>query len=145
MSNVVYVRDLANRKVVNAKGEKLGKIFALALHMESGRIAFAVLSVGDLLQLPKLFAVPWELLTFSSHDKTFLLDVPTEVVARGLAFDTLSQVVGGPNNFAWLGEVYEYYSSKPDWERKRQEQIERDVASAEARRTERLNPVSPKT
>jgi len=139
MSNVMYVRDFVNRGVMNDKGEKLGRICAIALDMDSGRIAYAVLTFSGPLQLSKLFAVPWELLTFSSHDRRFILNVPRKTLASGLAFDTLDQVAAGAT-FAWLGEVYEYYSDKPDWEHKRQEQTQRDIAAAQARRQEILKP-----
>lgn len=140
MSNVRYVRDLTNRGVMNDEGEKLGKISAIAIDMDSGRVAYVVLVFGAFPKLPKLFAIPWELLTFSSHDRKFILNVPSKTLASGLAFDTLDQVAAGAT-FTWLGEVYEYYSDKPEWERKRQEQAQRDIDAAQARRGEILGPL----
>ena len=140
MSKVTYVRNLVNRGVMNDKGEKLGTIRAIAVDMDSGRIAFAVLTFGGPLRLPKLFAVPWELLTFSSHDQKFILDVPSSTLKSGLAYDTLDQVLAGANHFAWLAEVYEYYSDKPDWEQRRQEQMQRDIAAAQTRREDIMKP-----
>ncbi len=132
-STIMFMRHLVNRGVMNDKGEKLGRIRAIAVNIESGRIAYAVLDFGAFLKLSKLFAVPWELLTFSSHDLRFILNVPRETLASGLAFDTLEQVMAKAN-FAWLGEVYEYYSDKPDWEHKRQEQTQADIHEAQRRR-----------
>jgi sporulation protein YlmC with PRC-barrel domain len=133
MSSVMFVRDLVNRGVMNDKGEKLGKIRAIAVNMDSGRIAYAVLSFGGFLNLPKLFAIPWELMRYSSHDRRFILNVPNKTLASGLAFDTLEQVLAGAN-FSWLGDVYEYFSDKPDWEQKRQQQIQQDIDEAQRRK-----------
>jgi hypothetical protein len=129
----MYVRNLANRGVMNDKGEKLGRIRAIAVNMESGRIAYVVLAFGAFPNRTKLYAVPWELLTFSSHDRRFILNVPRKTLQFGLGFDTLDEVAARVN-FFWLGEVYEYYSDKPDWEHKRQEQIQQDIDEAQRRR-----------
>jgi sporulation protein YlmC with PRC-barrel domain len=139
MVNVIYARDLVGRSVMNINGENLGRIVAIALEMDIGRVEYAVLAFGGLLNLSKLFAVPWELLTFSSHDRTFILNVPKKILQSGLAYDTLEQVAAGVK-FGWLGEVYEYYSNNPDWEQKRREQTQIDIDAAKAKREDVLNP-----
>ncbi len=133
MQNVMFVRDLISRGVMNDQSERLGRIKAIAVNMESGRIAYVVLAFGAFPNRTKLFAVPWELLTFSSHDRRFILNVPRKTLQLGLGYDTLSEVAAGAN-FVWLGEVYEYYSDKPDWEHKRQDQTQQDVDEASRRR-----------
>jgi sporulation protein YlmC with PRC-barrel domain len=139
MSDVRFVRDLANRGVMNEQGEKLGRISAIAVNMESGRIAYAVLAFGAFPNRTKLFAVPWEVLTFSSHDRRFILNVPRKTLQDGLGFDTLAELSANPN-FVWLAEVYEYYSDKPDWEHKRQEQTKQDVDEVQRRRAAIIPP-----
>lgn len=141
MSETMFVRNLVHRGVMNNQGEKLGRISTLAVNMETGRIEYAVLDFGAFLKLSKLFAVPWELLTFSKHDRRFVLNVPRAILASGLAFDTLEQVRAGAN-FSWLGSVYEYYSDKPDWEHRRQQQVEHDLEEAKRRRTSIMQPKS---
>ncbi len=133
MTDVRFVRDLINRGVMNNQGEKLGRINAIAVNMESGRIAYAVLAFGAFPNRTKLFAVPWEILSFSLHDRRFILNVPRKTLQLGLGFDTLQELTVNPN-FFWLADVYEYYSDKPNWENKRQEQISQDIAEAEQRR-----------
>jgi sporulation protein YlmC with PRC-barrel domain len=142
VSDVMFVRDLVNRGVMNSHGEKLGRIARIAVNMETGRIEYAVLNFGGFPKLSKLFAVPWELLTYSRHDRRFLLEVPRTVLASGLAFDTLEQIHEGAS-FAWLGQVYEYYSDKPDWEHRRQQQIEQDAEAAKTRRASIVGPDQP--
>lgn len=135
MPGIMFVRDLVNRGVMNDEGEKLGRINTIAVNMESGHIAYAVLSFGAFPNRTKLFAVPWELLTFSPHDRRFILNVPRKILQFGLGFDTIAELSAKPS-FLWLADVYEYYSDKPDWEHKRQEQTDRDVEEANRRRSE---------
>jgi sporulation protein YlmC with PRC-barrel domain len=139
MSSATYVRDLVNRAVMNDQGEKLGRIRAVAVDMESGRIVYAVLAFGAFPNRTKLFAVPWEILSFSSHDRKFILNVPRKTLQLGLGFDTLQEVMGNPN-YIWLADVYEYYSDKPDWEHKRQEQTQQDIDEAKRRRAAIIPP-----
>jgi len=133
VSDVRYVRDLVGRGVMNSQGERLGRISAVAVNMESGRIAYAVLAFGAFPNRTKIFAVPWEILTFSSHDRRFILEVPRKTLQMGLGFDTLAELSANPN-FVWLADVYEFYSDKPDWERKRQDQVQQDTEEAQRRR-----------
>jgi sporulation protein YlmC with PRC-barrel domain len=133
MPDTMFVRDIVNKGVMNDQGEKLGRIRAVAVNMESGRTAYAVLAFGAFPNRTKLFAVPWELLTFSTHDRRFILNVPRKTLQFGLGYDTLAEVAAGAN-FVWLGDVYQYYSDKPDWEHKRQEQTQQDVDEAQRRR-----------
>ncbi len=133
MPDIVFMRDIVNKGVMNDQGEKLGRIRALAVNMESGRVAYAVLAFGGFPNRTKLFAVPWEVLSFSTHDRRFILNVPKKTLQFGLGYDTLDQVAAGAN-FFWLGEVYGYYSDEPDWEHKRQEQTQQDIDEAQRRR-----------
>jgi len=139
MSDVMYVSHLANRGVMNDSGEVLGKIKAIGVNIDSGQVAYAVLATGAFPKRTKLLAVPWELLRFSSHDKRFILNVPRKTVKTAAGYGALDELATAPN-FYWLGDVYEYYSDKPDWEHKRQEQMQRDIAAAQARRQEILKP-----
>lgn len=143
MPDVMFVRDLVNRGVMNDHGEKLGRIKALAVNIESGRITYAVLAFGAFPNRTKLFAVPWEILSFSLHDRRFLMDVPKKTLQSGLGFDTLQEVAAKPS-FVWLADVYEYYSDKPDWERTRQEQVQQDVQEAQRRRGSIMAAQGPK-
>ncbi len=133
MPSVMFARDLTNKGVMNDSGEKLGRIKCLAINMDSGRIAYAVLAFGAFPNRTKLFAVPWEIMRFSSHDKRFILNVPKKTLQYGLGFDTLEEVAAQPS-FVWLADVYEYFSDKPDWEHKRKAQTEQDIEEARKRR-----------
>ncbi len=121
--------------VVNDRGENLGKIEEVMIDIETGRIIYAVLMMGGFPNRTKYFAVPWELLTFSPHDKKFLLDIPRETLVRSPGYDSRDRVFQSPDTY-WLGSIYEYYSRKPEWESKREEERREELTHLEARRNE---------
>src|ERR1039458_3479501 len=60
---VLAADTLTGDKVVNRQKEDLGKIDHLMIDLETGRIAYAVLSFGGFLGMgDKLFAIPWSAL-----------------------------------------------------------------------------------
>ena len=132
---VVDVGVLSKSSVTNDHGENLGKIESVMLDLETGKIAFVVLAFGGFPNRTKLFAVPWELLTFSHHDKKLILNVPRDVPVKAPGFDTIEQVLKNPD-FYWLGEVYEYYSHKTEWDQRRTEEREAEATRARRRREE---------
>src|SRR5664279_2474815 len=63
-ADVVLAHQLTGYAVVTPAGEKLGVIEGIMLDIQSGRIAYAVLSFGGFLGIgDKLFAIPWTALT----------------------------------------------------------------------------------
>jgi len=86
---VLSASTLKGDKVTNVKGEDLGTVEEIMLDLERGRVAFVVLSFGRVNWMPnnKLFAVPWEALTISFHDKKFILNVSQETLKSAAGFD----------------------------------------------------------
>src|SRR5689334_21592500 len=75
-------------RVRNSAGQDLGKIEELMIDIQSGCIAYAVLSFGGFLGMGnKLFAVPWRALQVNSADKEFLLDVDRQTLEHAPGFD----------------------------------------------------------
>ena len=61
-----------------ARGENLGKIEELMLDLETGRVAYAVLSFGGFLGMgEKLFAVPFEALKLDASREHFTTSTKT--------------------------------------------------------------------
>jgi sporulation protein YlmC with PRC-barrel domain len=141
---IVDVGVLAKTSVTNDHGENLGRIETLMLDLETGKIAYAALAFGGFPNRTKLLAVPWELLTFSHHDKKLILNVPRDVLVNTAGHDTMEQLVQG-GDFYWLGEVYEYYSHKTEWDQKRAEERNAEAMRAQQRREEvgRSAPTTP--
>ena len=113
-----YIMDadsLIGDNVVNASGEDLGEIKAIMLDVESGRVAYAVLSFGGFLGMGnKLFALPWSALTLDADEKRFILDVPKDRLENAPGFD--------PDHWpsmadtSWARQLHEYYDVRPYWD-----------------------------
>jgi hypothetical protein len=79
--------------------------------------------------------VPWELLRFSAHDKKYILDIPRETIKKGAGYDSMDKVLEKTDT-NWLGDKYEYYSNKPEWEKRREEERQAELKQLEDRRAE---------
>lgn len=79
---------LIGNDVYNTHDEDLGDIKEIMLDMQSGRVAYAVLSYGGFLGMgEKLFAVPWNALTLDTANHRFTLDVPKDRLKDAPGFD----------------------------------------------------------
>lgn len=82
--------NVCGAAVKGVGGEDIGKIEEIAIDLEGGKIAYAVLSVGGFLGFNnKLFAIPWEELVLK-HDEAeqhFVLDTSKEKLAAAPGFD----------------------------------------------------------
>ena len=112
---VLAASTLQGDKVTNSKGEDLGRVEEIMLDLERGRVAYVVLSFGRVNWMPnnKLFAVPWEVLSLSFHDKKFILNVSEEILKAAPGFDRDKWPDAG--DFDWLAKVYRSYNRDPYW------------------------------
>jgi len=112
---VMDAATLIDDDVVNATGEDLGKIESIMLDVQSGRIAYAVLSFGGFLGMgTKLFAIPWSALTLDADEKRFVLDTPKERLENAPGFDKDHwPSMADPR---WAKELHAYYDVAPYWE-----------------------------
>jgi sporulation protein YlmC with PRC-barrel domain len=79
MYGVVPASKIIGETVVNRQGENVGKIHELVIDAEKNRVACAVLSFGDFLDMGnKLFAMPWEAFEFSATENKLILNVDKE-------------------------------------------------------------------
>lgn len=111
---VLSATTIINTSVENSFGEKLGKIEELMMDLESGRIAYAVLSFGGFLGMgDKLFALPFEALKFDIVNEKIILDVDKEILenAPGFDKDNWPEIT----EHSWLVDVYNYYGYRPYW------------------------------
>jgi hypothetical protein len=144
VSRIVDSGIVAKSNVTNDHGEHLGKIESVMLDLDTGKIAYAVISFGGFPNRVKLFAVPWELLNFSHHDKRMILNVPRDILVKNPGFDNIEQLMQNPD-FAWLGEVYEYYSHKTEWDQKREEERKFEASRAEEKRNQARRTKTPES
>ena len=113
--HVMSASTLNGDSVVNSKGEDLGKIEQIMIHVPSGKIAYAVLSFGGFLGLgDKLFAIPWEALKLDEDNHRFVLDVDKEKMERAPGFDKDRWPdMADPT---WSSEIFRYYGyEEPTW------------------------------
>jgi sporulation protein YlmC with PRC-barrel domain len=109
---------LIGEDVVNAQGESLGDIKEIMLDMQTGKVAYAVLSFGGLLGIgEKLFAVPWTALTLDTINKTFVLNVSKEQLKNAPGFD--KDDWPDMNDAAWAGKVNAFYGTPSAMEARR--------------------------
>src|ERR1700740_466035 len=86
---VLRTKNIYSDRVRNAAGEDLGKIEELVIDVNTGRVAYAVLSFGGILKMGnKLFAIPWEALRVDpQNNKRFILNVDKTRLENATGFD----------------------------------------------------------
>ncbi|MGH7231907.1 MAG: PRC-barrel domain-containing protein [Nitrospiraceae bacterium] len=115
--NIFSASSLNGVAVRNAAGEDLGEIKDLVLDVESGRLAYAVLSFGGFLGLgDKYFAIPWSALSLSRDDQIFILDVPREKLENAPGFDKDNWPDMAETQ--WETVIHSYYGYRPYWDQK---------------------------
>jgi len=112
---VLAADTVVGDQVVNLQNENLGKIEHLMIDLESGRVAYAVLSFGGFLGMgDKLFAIPWSALALDPDDHKFILNVDKELLKAAPGFDKDHW----PNmaDLNWANGVFKFYGTKPYWD-----------------------------
>ena len=112
---IMAADTLTGDKVVNVQKEDLGKIEHLMIDLESGRIAYAVLSFGGFLGMgDKLFAIPWSALSVDTVEHRFVLNVDKALLKEAPGFDKEHW----PNmaDRSWGAKVCTYYGAQPYWD-----------------------------
>ena len=112
---VLSSSTISSDRVKNAAGEDLGKIEDLMIDVNTGRIAYAVLSFGGFLKVGnKLFAIPWQALRLDAANKQFILDVDKSVLEKAPGFDKDNWPDMADPKFG--ANVYRHYGYTPYWE-----------------------------
>jgi sporulation protein YlmC with PRC-barrel domain len=106
---------LVGDSVRNMAGEDLGTIKDIMLDLDSGHIAYAVLSFGGFLGLgDKLFAVPWNALQLDAPNHAFIFDVDKETLKNAEGFDKDHWPDMADTD--WGMRIHEFYGTRPYWE-----------------------------
>lgn len=104
---------LKGDKVVNRAGNDIGKIEEIMLDLQSGNVAYVVVSHGGFLGIGnKLFAVPWQALQLRVHEHAFVLDVPKEILDKEEGFDKDNW----PLHRETLSRTFTNYGYQPYWQ-----------------------------
>jgi len=98
--------------VVNAANEDLGDIKEIMLDMQTGQVAYAVLSFGGFLGMgDKLFAVPWQALHLDTVNKRFVLDIDKEQLQNAPGFD--KRAWPDMADAQWTQHIHSFYGTDP--------------------------------
>ncbi len=112
--NLLSSNTLSKDKVINARGEDLGKIDDFVIDIAAGRVAYAVLSFGGFMGAgDKLFAVPWSSMDLNTDKHAFILDVDKARLENAPSFNRNNWP--NINNQDWARGVYDYYGQAPYW------------------------------
>jgi hypothetical protein len=99
-------------KVVNGQEEDLGELEELMIHLESGDIAYAVLSFGGFIYVgDKLFAIPWQAFTVDAGEERLILDIDDDSLEDALGFDKDDWPATPGSDY--IAQVCEYYGYEP--------------------------------
>ncbi len=143
MAGKLYpVSNLQKNGVMNDNGENLGRLDEFIVDIETGRIAYAILTFGGFTSRNKYYAVPWELLNYSTHDRKFILNVSRDTIAKGPGYNDIAKLYDNMDTY-WLGDTYEYYSHKSEWEKRREEERQEELKRIQARREEVRHAATP--
>ncbi|RXE55267.1 hypothetical protein ABH15_10815 [Methanoculleus taiwanensis] len=106
---------ITGKTVKNPDQKVLGTVHDLILDMESGRVAFLVLSTGGILGIgEKFIPVPWEAYSGMTGDDAITVDVTRETLESAPNYDR--DAWEGIHDLGWLSRVYQYYGFRPYWE-----------------------------
>ncbi|MDQ3535890.1 MAG: PRC-barrel domain-containing protein [Bacteroidota bacterium] len=115
--NLLSTSSLSGTDITNRNGENLGDLKDIMLDLESGEVAYAVISFGGFLGIgDKLFAVPWEALTFDKSNEQIIMDVSKEKLENAPGFDKDNWPTSPDRQF--VQDVHSHYGYKPYWERR---------------------------
>jgi sporulation protein YlmC with PRC-barrel domain len=106
--NAFRVDKVIGSRVINLKGETLGKIEDLVVDIDTGRIVYAVLDFGGFLGIgDKLFPVPWKSLAALPSEGIFFLNQSKEQLEKAPSFD--KNVLPDMGDLHWGEGIFKHY------------------------------------
>ena len=112
---VLSASSLSGDHVRNSGGEDIGTLKEIMIDLDSGRIAYGVLSVGGLLGMgDKLFAIPWGSFKVDEYNKELILNVDKDTLKNAPGFDKDNWPdFADPSMGA---QIYSHYGQRPYWD-----------------------------
>ena len=111
---VMAADTLQGDEVRNDAGENLGEITDIMIDVPTGRVAYAVMSVGGVLGMgSKLFAIPWSALRLDTENKCFRMNVAKERFDEAPGFDKDHWPTMADQR--WAEDVHSFYGARPYW------------------------------
>jgi sporulation protein YlmC with PRC-barrel domain len=111
---VMAASTLGSDRVLSVDGDEIGKAKEIMIDVQSGRIAYLVMSSGGFLGMgDKLLAIPWNALTLDANRKCFILALPAEQVQNAPGFD--KDHWPSMADRTWASSVHQFYGREPYW------------------------------
>ncbi|MDQ2917010.1 MAG: PRC-barrel domain-containing protein, partial [Pseudomonadota bacterium] len=105
---------LQGDSVRNDAGDDLGEITDMMIDVPTGRVAYAVMSVGGVLGIGgKLFAIPWSALRLDTENKCFRMNVAKEHFDQAPGFDKDHWPTMADRR--WAEDVHSFHNARPYW------------------------------
>ena len=109
-NQLLSAASLKGTAIVNREGENLGNLEEIMLHLDSGDVAYAVVSFGGFLGMgDKHFAVPWDALTVDTNEHRIVLDVDRERLENAPGFDKDAWPTTADTG--WMTDLYRHYGA----------------------------------
>ena len=118
---LLSARTIEGTTVENAEGKDIGEIKDIMIDLETGYVAYAVLSFGGFLGFgEKLFAIPLEAFQFNTieNEEKLILDVDKERLENAPGFDKDHWPQNPDRTF--ISSVYTHYGYEPYWSKHEQ-------------------------
>jgi sporulation protein YlmC with PRC-barrel domain len=107
-NNAFMVKKIIGSKVINVKGETLGKVEDLVLDIDTGKIVFVVLDSGGFLGIgDKLLPIPWKSLAALPSEGIFFLNQSKEQMEKAPAFD--KDKLPNMADMRWGEDIFKHY------------------------------------
>lgn len=88
LPSIAAANTIIGGNVHNLQNEYLGNIKELMLNMQTGKIAYALLSFGDRFSMrEKFFAMPWSAMMWDPMSKRLVLDIDKSRLKNAPGFD----------------------------------------------------------
>lgn len=112
---VMAADTLQGDSVMNDADEDLGKITDIMIDVPTGRVAYAVMSVGGMLGIgDKLFAIPWAALRLDTENKCFRMNVTKARFEDAPGFDKEHWPTMADQS--WAEDLHSFYDARPYWQ-----------------------------
>jgi hypothetical protein len=112
---IMAADTIDDNEVRNLQDEDVGDIEHVMLDVPTGRVAYAVMSVGGFLGMgEKLFAIPWSALKLDTEKKCFRLDVSKEKLSKAEGFDKDHWPTMADEK--WARDLHKYYNARHYWD-----------------------------
>lgn len=112
---LIAADKVAGTAVYGANRDKMGDVKSVMINKRSGKVEYAVLSIGGFLGMgTKFHPVPWSKLDYNTDLGGYHLNMTADQMKGAPAMDSSDDYAGGYPRESET-EVYDFYGEKPYW------------------------------